>query len=284
MKKILTQYGIITLACAVYALAFNWCFQANTLNVGGFTGAAQIIHYFFPRLPVGTVTLVLNVPLFLLGWRKIGPRLLVASLYATAVSSVMIDVLARFHTFAPMDPILAVLYGGVLMGAACGAMMLQSATTGGTELAARLLKLRFERVSIGKLCLVIDVTITLLYALIFRDLTRALYGTVAMYFISIMMDKMVYGGNAAKVAIIISPQYEAITQSLLELDRGVTLLHGTGGFSGEDKQVILCAFSRGQIVTVKRLVQEKDKDAFVIVYDAHEILGEGFGVYTPGGL
>ena len=105
-----------------------------------------------------------------------------------------------------------------------------------------------------------------------------------MYFISIMMDKMVYGGNAAKVAIIISPQYEAITQSLLELDRGVTLLHGTGGFCGEDKQVILCAFSRGQIVTVKRLVREKDKDAFMIVYDAHEILGEGFGVYTPGGL
>lgn len=283
-RKLVTQYAIITAACAVYAVGFNWCFAPNHLSVGGFTGAAQIIHYFFPRLPVGVMTLVMNIPLFILGWRKIGPHLLVATLYATAVSSALIDLLDAAHTFAPMDPILAVLYGGVLLGVAFGAMLLQSATTGGTELAARLLKLRFERVPIGKLCLFIDTFVTVVYAMVFRDMTRALYGIAGLYVISLVMDKVVYGGNAAKVAYIISPRQEEITEKLLALDRGVTLLQGKGAYSGRQEQVILCAFSRSQIVAVKKLVQSVDPDAFVIVCDAHEILGEGFGVYTPGGL
>ena len=284
MRKIFAQYAVITLACAVYALGFNWCFDPNHLSVGGFTGAAQIIHFFFPWLPVGAMTLVMNIPLFLLGWKKIGPHLLFASLYATAVSSVMIDVLGSVYTFAPMDSILAVLYGGVLLGAAFGIMLLQSATTGGTELAARLLKLRFERIPIGKICLFIDTFVTVVYAFVFRDMTRALYGIVGLYVVSIVMDKVIYGGNAAKVAYIISEHHAAITEKLLRLNRGVTLLNGSGAYSGEDKKVILCAFGRSQIVQVKRLVKDVDPNAFIIVYDAHEILGEGFSAYTPGGL
>lgn len=169
----------------------------------------------------------MNIPLFILGWKKIGKALLFSSLYATAVSSVMIDALAAVHTFQPMDPILACLYGGAICGVAFGVMLRQSATTGGTELAARLLKLKFESISIGTLCLVIDVLVTFGYALIFRDMTRALYGVIALYVSSLLMDKVVYGPNAAKMAYIISERSEEITQKLLELDRGVTLLDGT---------------------------------------------------------
>ena len=284
MRKTLVSYLLITLACAVYALAFNWCFAGSSVNVGGFTGLAQIIHFFLPQVPVGVMTLVLNVPLFLLSWRRFGYRLLAASLYATAISAVMIDVLGSLHTFTPMEPILAALYGGVLMGVACGVMMLQGATTGGTEMAARLLKLHFERLSIGRLCLAIDVAVTATYALVFRDVSRALYGLIALFLLSFVLDRVVYGGNAAKVAYIISEKHEDITAALLALDRGVTLLDGTGAFSGKERKVILCAFGRSQIVPVKKLVQSCDPDAFVIVCDAHEILGEGFGTYTPGGL
>jgi len=283
-SKTLVSYLIITLACAIYAVGFNWCFDPNHLSVGGVTGIAQIIHFFVPQLPVGVMTIAMNAPLFILGWRKIGPKLLFGSLYATAVSSAFIDLLAMVHTFQPMDSILAVLYGGVLLGAAFGIMLMQSATTGGTELAARLLKLRFERIPIGKICLVIDTTVTIVYAIIFHDMSRALYGIVGLYVVSIVMDKVIYGGNAAKVAYIISEQHQIVTERLLQLNRGVTLLNGTGAYSGADKKVILCAFSRSQIVQVKRLVKEADPDAFIIVYDAHEILGEGFSAYTPGGL
>ena len=280
----ITQFAVITVACAVYAVAFNWFFDASHINAGGLTGVAQIINHYVPSVPIGTMTLALNIPLFLLGWKIVGVELLTSSLYATLVSSVLIDVLARLYTFAPMDSILAAIFGGVLLGVACGLMMLQNATTGGTEMAARLLKVKFERIPIGRICMVLDGVVMVAYAVVFRDPTRALYSMVALYILSLLLDKVVYGGSAAKVAYIISDEYEAITARLLEMDRGVTLLQGKGGYSGSDKHVILCAFGRNQIVLVKRLIREIDPDAFVIVCDAHEILGEGFGVYTPGGL
>ena len=282
--KILKRYALITVACGLYALGFNWFFVPNRFTVGGFTGVAQIINHFLPMLPVGTVALVLNIPLFILGWRKIGRDLLISSLYATAVSSLMIDVLASLYTFPAMDPILGCIYGGIVVGIGCGVLLHESATTGGTEMAARLLKLKFQGLSIGSLCLALDVAVTLGYALCFRDLSRAMYGIVALYILSLLIDRVVYGPNAAKVAYIISEQYEAITRELLQLDRGVTLLEGKGAWSGKDKRVILCAFGRRQIIPVKKLVQAVDPNAFVIVCDAHEILGEGFGTYDPTGL
>ena len=282
--KILKRYALITVACGLYALGFNWFFVPNRFTVGGFTGIAQIINHFLPMLPVGIVALVLNIPLFILGWRKIGRDLLISSLYATAVSSLMIDVLASLYTFPAMDPILVCIYGGIVVGIGCGMLLHESATTGGTEMAARLLKLKFQGLSIGNLCLALDVAVTLGYALCFRDLSRAMYGIVALYILSLLIDRVVYGPNAAKVAYIISEQYEAITRELLQLDRGVTLLEGKGAWSGKDKRVILCAFGRRQIIPVKKLVQAVDPNAFVIVCDAHEILGEGFGTYDPTGL
>ena len=120
--KILKRYALITVACGLYALGFNWFFVPNRFTVGGFTGVAQIINHFLPMLPVGTVALVLNIPLFILGWRKIGRDLLISSLYATAVSSLMIDVLASLYTFPAMDPILACIYGGIVVGIGCGVL------------------------------------------------------------------------------------------------------------------------------------------------------------------
>lgn len=283
-KKLLLQYSVITLGCALYALGFNWCFEPNHLSVGGFTGIAQIIHFLIPQLPIGVLVVVLNLPLFVLSWKRTGKTWLIPTLYATVVSSLMIDGLLQFHQFRPMEPMLAALYGGVTVGVSCGLLMRQNATTGGTELAARLLKLRFSGLSIGTLCMTIDCIVVVAYAAVFRDLTQALYAVVALYIISKAMDQVVYGGNRAKMAFIISQHYVRITDQLLALDRGVTLLDGRGGFSGKEKQVILCAFSRGQVMTVKSIVKEADPDAFIIVCDAHEILGEGFGVNTPDGL
>ena len=283
-RNVLTQYLIITASCALYAVGFNWMFDPNHISVGGFTGLGQIINYLLPGLPIGTIVIILNVPLFVLGWRFIGKDFLFSSIYATAVSSLMIDGLAAVHTFKPMEPILACLYGGVIIGVSCGIMLREGATTGGTELAARLLKLKLPGLSIGTLCLAIDTIVVVSYAAVFRDLTQALYAMVALFIISKVMDRVVYGGNGAKMAYIISERYEEITAKLLELDRGVTLLEGRGGYSGKAKNVILCAFSRAQIVAIKSIVKQADPDAFIIVCDAYEILGEGFGVNTPNGL
>ena len=174
--------------------------------------------------------------------------------------------------------------GQIIFGIGCGLLLHESATTGGTEMAARLLKLKFQGLSIGSLCLGLDVAVTIGYALCFRDMTRAMYGVVALYILSLLIDRVVYGPNASKVAYIISEQYEAITHELLQLDRGVTLLAGKGAWSGREKRIILCAFGRRHFIPIKKLVQSIDPDAFVIVCDAHEVLGEGFGQYDPTGL
>lgn len=210
--------------------------------------------------------------------------MLISSLYAMALSSLMIDGINAVFTFPALEPILAAVYGGILCGAAFGLMLRQGATTGGTELAARLLKLKVQQLPIGKLCLAIDLIVILAYSLTFRQLTQALYSIAALYICTTVMDKVVYGGNAAKLAYIISPRHEEITRRLLELDLGVTLLEGTGAYCHRSTEVIMCAFSRGYIIPVKKLVQQIDPDAFIIVCDTHEILGEGFGTYDPTGL
>ena len=283
-RNVLTQYLIITASCALYAVGFNWMFDPNHISVGGFTGLGQIINYLLPGLPIGTIVIILNVPLFVLGWRFIGKDFLFSSVYATAVSSLMIDGLAAVHTFKPMEPILGCIFGGVIMGGSLGVVFLQGATTGGTDLIARLLKLKLAWLPMGRLLLAVDLLVIVAVAVAFRNIYSALYGVVALYILSLLIDRVVYGPNASKVAYIISEQYEAITHELLQLDRGVTLLAGKGAWSGREKRIILCAFGRRHFIPIKKLVQSIDPDAFVIVCDAHEVLGEGFGQYDPTGL
>lgn len=280
----LKQYGIITFGCALYAFGFCWCCVPGHMTLGGLTGIAQIINAFFPDFPVGIMTLMMNMPLFVLGLKLLGRNVLFSSLYAMAVSSLMIDGINAIHSFQPLDPVLACVYGGIICGLAFGVMLQQGATTGGTALAARLVKLKVQQLPVGKLCLAIDVVIIIAYSLTFRQLTQALYGIAMTYICTTMIDKVVYGGNAAKMAYIISSRHEEITRQLLEIDLGVTLLEGSGAYAHKTTQVVMCAFSRSYVIPVKKLVQKIDPDAFIIVCDTHEILGEGFGTYDPQGL
>lgn len=283
--KTLLPYVWITIASIIYALGFNWCYAPNHIGFGGITGVGQIINHFLPWAPIGTVVIILNIPLFLLGWKLIGGHLLVTSLFSMFVSSLAIDVMAMFYTFPPMDSMLATIYGGVIMGASLGVVFLQGATTGGTDLIARLLKLRMAWLPMGKLLLGIDLVVIVAVALAFGNLDSALYGIVALYISSIVMDMVLYGLDTAKVAYIISDHYEEITRRIVDdMDRGVTLLQGEGGWSKEKKQVILCAFKQRQIVVLKSMVKGIDPDAFLIVCDAHEVLGEGFHGYKQNDI
>mgnify|MGYP005814168589 FL=1 len=284
LRGALRDFGVITLASAVYAVAFNWFFLPNDLTMGGFTGAAQILNFLLPALPIGVTTIVMNIPLFVVGVRLSGWRLLLSSLYAMAVSSLLLDLVDSLYTFQPMEPLLACLYGGTLLGASMGMMLLVNATTGGTELLARLLKFKFRHLSIGRLCLIVDVIIVCLYTLVFRNIHNALYSIIAIYLSSRAIDLVIYGSRTAQLAYIISGKSEEIAGALLELNLGITLLPATGGFSGDPKQVILCAFKRHHITHIKSLVHSIDPNAFLIVCQAHEVLGEGFGDYSQESL
>ncbi|MBQ8267577.1 MAG: YitT family protein [Clostridia bacterium] len=283
--KLVKDYAIITLSCFLYAFAFNCFFDANNLAMGGFTGIAQVLNRFIPALPIGTTVFIMNVPLMIIGVKKQGWSILFASVYAIFASSLMIDGMNMIITFPATEPLLACIYGGVLLGVSLGLMMLKSATTGGTELAARLLKYIFKNISIGKLCLFIDVAVICIYALTFRSLDNALYGIIAMYVSSLAMDMVVYGSVNAKLAYIISDKGEEIKQKLMSMGLGATIINGSGAFTGNQKNILMCAAKPNKIARIKAAVNEVDpKNAFIIVTDAKEVFGEGFGEYSNDSL
>ena len=285
LRKGLRAVLLITLAALIYALSFVWCFDPNGIAFGGITGLAQIVNRLFPAAPVGVTVIVLNIPLFILGWKLIGGKLLVSSLYAMFISSVFIDLLTPLYDWQPMEPLLACIFGGLLMGASLGVVFLQGATTGGTDLAARLLKLKFKWLPMGKLLMGVDLAVIVLVALFFRNLNTALYGLVALYISTLAMDGILYGLDNAKVAYIISDHNDEISSAIVQdLDRGVTILHGQGAYTGAEKQVLMCAFKQREIAAIKAVVKDIDPDAFLIVCNAHEVLGDGFREYKKDGL
>jgi len=285
LKKGLIPVLAITLASALYALGFVWCYAPNGIAFGGVTGVAQIVNFLIPALPIGVTVIFLNIPLFLLGWKFIGGRLLVTSLYAMFTSSVFIDVLTPLYDWPPMEPLLACIFGGLMMGLSLGMIFLQGATTGGTDLLARLLKLKLAWLPMGKLLMGIDLAVILAVALAFRALNAALYGLVALYISTIVMDGVLYGLDTAKVAYIISDKNGAISDAIVkDLDRGVTILHGQGAYTGAEKDVLMCAFKQREIAAIKATIKDIDPSAFVIVCNAHEVLGEGFRDYKKDDL
>ena len=248
-------YLWITLASAVFALGFDWCYVPNQITLGGMTGLGQIIHAIVPAIPVGSAVIALNLPLFLLGWRLLGWKLLASSLFATAATSLGVDLLAACYSFPPMDPMLASICGGAMMGAGLGIVFSQGATTGGTDIVARLLKLKFPWLPMGKLILIPDGVVLALTAIAFQRLETALYGAVALYVSSKVMDTVLYGLNASKVAYIISNHWQKISDAILAYDRGVTILNATGAYSGSEKHVLMVAFRQREIVEIKEIVQ-----------------------------
>ena len=285
VKTYLVPLAVITLASAIYALGFVWCYVPNGIAFGGLTGVAQIINRLFPVFPIGVTVIVLNIPLFLLGWRLIGGRLLVSSLYAMFLSSVFIDLLTPLRDWQPMEPLLACIFGGLLTGLGLGWVFLQGATTGGTDLLARLLKLRLAWLPMGKLLMGIDLAVILAAAAVFGTLYAALYGLVALYVSTIVMDGVLYGLDTAKVAYIISDKNKEICDVIVrDMDRGVTILHGQGAYTGKEREVLMCAFKQREIAAIRTAVKEIDPAAFLIVCNAHEVLGEGFRDYKKDDL
>ena len=285
IRKILWPALMITVASAIYALGFVWCYVPNGIAFGGLTGVAQIINRLIPALPIGATVIVLNIPLFLLGWKLIGGRLLVSSLYAMFLSSVFIDLLTPLHDWHPMEPLLGCIFGGLLVGLSLGLVFRQGATTGGTDLLARLLKLKLAWLPMGRLLMGIDLAVILAAAAAFGTLYAALYGLVALYVSTLVMDGVLYGLDTAKVAYIISDKNKEICDTIVrDMDRGVTILHGQGAYTGVEKDVLMCAFKQREIAAIRAAVKEIDPSAFLIVCNAHEVLGEGFRDYKKDDL
>ena len=266
----------ITLGCAVFALGFDLFLEPNDLNVGGMSGLAMVARKLLGFGSIGVLTAMFNVPLFLLGAKKLGKKFLFGSLAGMLLSSMFIDLFAGIPK-PGTEILLDSLYGGLFVGAGLGLVFLAGATTGGSDIAAKLLRRRFRSASLGKVMLVIDLAIITLTGIVFQDLSKTLYSALPLAVSSLVMDQLLYGLDHSTVALIISERYEQVSKAIeIRLDRGATVLDGSGSYTGKPRPVLMSAVRQRELPEVKAIVREIDPDAFVILLPAHQVLGEGF--------
>lgn len=264
----------------LFALGFNLFLEPNGLNAGGLSGLAMVLVHVLKFGTVGIVTAVVNLPLFIIGGKKLGKKFFFGSLLGMAVLSLAIDLLALLPK-PETDPLIAALYGGVIGGVGLGIVFAGGASTGGSDIVVRLLKLRYRHIPIGIINICFDMCVAALTGLVFQDLSRALYSGVAIFITGNVVDAVVYRFDYSKVALIISPHYEEVAKAITtRLDRGATYLHGQGVYKGNDTKVVLTAVKKQQLPELKSLVSEIDPNAFVIVQEAHQVLGDGFARYS----
>lgn len=274
-KRRVLDYLMITVASFLYAVAVSLFLDPNSLAPGGVTGIAIILNR-LSGLETGTWVLIINIPIIILGMWKFGLHFILSTLYCTAATSFFINLLATLGV-ATEDRFLAALVGGALMAVGIGLVFKAGATTGGTDIIVKLLRLRFPHLKTGSLFLITDAIIVTASAFVFKDLDVALYAGLVVFVNSVLLDVVLYGRDGAKLIFIISDAHASITKRLLEeLDIGVTYISGTGAYSGKEKSVIMCVMKKQISAQVEVIVREEDPDAFMIVTSATEIFGEGY--------
>ncbi len=286
LRSVLRSILMIAVGSALFSLGFDLFLEPAGINCGGVSGIAMLVIYATqPKfLTVGILSAIINLPLFFFGYRKIGKLFFFGSLLGMVVTSVCFDLFLLLPV-PQTEPIMAAIFGGVIIGAGLGIVFLAGASTGGVDIVARLLKLKFRNFPIGKILLCMDLCTAVATGIVYKQFNNTLYSVVTLVISSTILDKVVYGMDYSKVALIISDRYEEIARAIdTQLDRGVTLLRGQGYYTRTDKFVILSAVKRKQLAQLKDLVMAIDPSAFIILQDAHQVLGDGFKRYDRNEL
>lgn len=278
--NLLRDYLFIAVGCALFAIGFDLFLEPHSINIGGMSGLAMILVSISGWGSVGIVTALLNIPLFLTGYKILGKRFFFGSLFGMLLSSLFLD-LFRFLPIPQTETLLSAIFGGVMSGAGLGLVFMAHASTGGSDIIARLLKKRLPDLKMGKLMLLVDLVVVTLTGVVFHDLTRTLYSTIVLYVSSEVIDALIYGFDYSSVALIITERHQDVYQAIDEqLQHGVTFLDGHGAYTGASKTVIMTAVRRRQVTELKQIVERIDPNAFMILQDAHQVLGHGFKKYS----
>lgn len=277
-KKLVFDYAVITIASFVYAVGVTLFLDPNSLAPGGITGIAIILNR-LTGLETGTWMMLINIPILLLGVWKFGLRFILSTLYCTVMMSWFTNLLIPVGV-ATTDPLLASLAGATLMAVSMGWVFKAGATTGGTDIIIKVLRLKVPHLKTGMLFFLTDIVIVAASAFVFQDLDKAMYAGITVIVTSLVLDLVLYGRDGAKLIYIISDHSEKITKRLLEeLDLGVTHVQGSGAYSGKEKNVIMCVAKKQIAPKAEEVVREEDPMAFMIVTSATEIYGEGYKSY-----
>ena len=277
VKERVIDYLVITLGSVIYAAGISMFLDPNNLAPGGVSGIAIILNNFIKPINVGTIIVLINIPIMIIGVIKFGFRFLCSSIYAVAVSSAAMEIFDRTVGSLTSNPLLAAIAGGTLQAVGIGLVFRTGATTGGTDIIVRLLRLKFRYMKTGTIFLMIDGVIIAASGIVFKDLDIALYAALSLTVYMMMFNSVLYGGSEARLIYIISGSRERIASRLMtELDAGATIIEGKGAYTGQDRDVLMIVLRMRSLPEARDIVREEDKNAFMIVTKATSVFGEGF--------
>ncbi len=277
--------------CALGTLMYSAsvvCFiQPMQFVPGGLTTLAIMVNHFLPFLPVGMLVFLLNVPLFIASWKAFGFRFIAKTLGCSVMLSVFIDVLTPlaekypFLLYSGDEKLLAAIFGGIIMGVGLGIVFLRGATTGGTDIIGRLLRLKFPHVSVGKLVMVSDLVVISLAGLMYKSFETVLFSLVIIFLNSLAVDFVVSGRNNSKMMLIMTSKPEEVMRDIMTvIDRGVSVLDAVGGYTGEARKMLMCVVRAHEVSQVRHIIAKYDEKPFIVITDSKEVLGEGFKSYN----
>ena len=276
LKTFLIDILFFLIGSFIFSAAVTSLISANKISPGGFTGIATILNYLF-SFPSGITLFILNIPIIILGFLKFGGIFIIKTAIATTTVSLSLTVTDLFLPAFQIDKVLASVFGGLFMGLGLSFIMLRGATTGGVDIIAKLINRKYRHLTVGKLILMIDAAVIAIAALVYRDVESALYSVVSMYVSSFIMDSVLYGADKGKLIYIVTTKADEICNDINHLiKRGVTKINAKGGYTDNDRILLLCTVRRYEVANVYKIINKYDKNAFVVVSEAGEIIGEGF--------
>lgn len=275
LKTLLIELLGTIVGSFIMAFAVSFFLLPNELSSGGFSGIATIFYYKL-KIPMGVTIASLNIPLFLIGGYKIGKTFFLKSVIGTLSLSIFIDILDIFKPLTN-DKMLAAIYGGILTGMGTAIILKSHSSTGGSDLLTNIIKKYNNKIELGRVITIIDAVIVFLNVVILNKIEIGLYSAIAIYLMGLMIDVVFEGIFFSKLIFIISDKSEIIANEIQsKINRGITGLEGIGMYERKEKLVLMCAVGRRDIASIKKLVRNIDKNAFVIVTNSREVLGIGF--------
>ena len=289
IKRITTSATEMLMCIAgtfMYALAVSLFVTPLKFAAGGVTGLGILVNYLVPFISTGTFVFVANIPLFIIAWRKFGFRFIARTVFSTALMSGFIDIISYFANrydlfFHGEEKLVGAIFGGIIAGAGLGVVFLGGATTGGLDILARLLRLKFPHFSVGKLILICDFVVVVLSGFVYKSVESVLYSIIIIFLSSIAVDYVVAGRSHSKLMFIMTDSYEQVTRDIIAVcGRGVSIIPAQGGYTGQDRKLLMCVVRAHEVSRVRSVVASYDKQPFIIITDSSEVLGQGFKAHN----
>lgn len=277
IKQTVIDYLVIAIGAFIFSFGIAMFTSPNNIAPGGVSGIGTMLNHLF-NIPIGSVIIAVNIPLFIFSFKKFGRSFFKKSLFATFLTSSLIDVLPfileKHYIYSPL---LASIFGGVSIGVGVGIIFLRGGTTGGADILAKLIRLKYPHFSLGTLVFIIDAIIVISTLFVYGSIEALLYSTVSFFVTSRAVDAIIFGAARSKMLLIITTQPQQIAKRIMnDIQHGVTLIPASGGYTNEEKTILLSVVRPNEVAEINKIVKEIDRSAFTVITESNEVFGYGF--------